>query len=158
VLTTFLEGEAREVARVLVAVLRECVETGTPVATPICLLAGGETTVTVRGGGRGGRNQELVVAAAEALSTFPAHALIASLATDGIDGASHAAGGVVDQDTVRRARALGLSSPSVFLEHNDSTSFLEPLGDLIVTGPTGTNVVDLTLLLAGDPRPARSRP
>jgi hydroxypyruvate reductase len=158
VLTTFLEGEAREVARVLVAILRECVETGTPVAPPLCLLAGGETTVTVHGGGRGGRNQELVVAAASTLASFPAHALVASLATDGIDGASHAAGGVADQETLDRARALGLASPALFLEQSDSTSFLAPRGDLIVTGPTGTNVVDLTLLLAGDPRPTRTRP
>lgn len=157
VLTTYLEGEAREAARVLVAILRECVETGTPVAPPLCLLAGGETTVAVRGAGRGGRNQELVVAASEALSSFPSHAVVASLATDGIDGASHAAGGVVDQETVPRARALGLASPALFLEDNDSTGFLAPLGDLIVTGPTGTNVVDLTLLLAGDPRPGRPR-
>jgi len=92
VLTTRLEGEAREVARVLVAVLRECVESGRPVAPPLCLLAGGETTVTVRGEGQGGRNQELAVAAAQALSGFPAPAVVASLATDGIDGASDAAG------------------------------------------------------------------
>ena len=150
VLTTRLEGEAREAARVLVAVLRECAETGRPAAPPVCLLAGGETTVTVRGPGRGGRNQELVVAAVDPLSRFPTHAVVASLATDGIDGASDAAGGVVDQDTARAAAALGLAPPAAFLEASDSTSFLGPTGGLIVTGPTGTNVVDLTLLLAGD--------
>ena len=132
------------------AVLRECAETGRPAAPPVCLLAGGETTVTVRGPGRGGRNQELVVAAVDPLSRFPTHAVVASLATDGIDGASDAAGGVVDQDTARAAAALGLAPPAAFLEASDSTSFLGPTGGLIVTGPTGTNVVDLTLLLAGD--------
>lgn len=154
-LTTFLEGEAREVARALVAVLRECVESGTPGEPPVCLLAGGETTVTVRGDGLGGRNQELVVAAAERLAALPAHAVVASLATDGIDGVSGAAGGVADHDSLRRARQLGLAPPSVFLASSDSAGFLAPLGDLIITGPTGTNVVDLTILLAGDPRVLR---
>jgi hydroxypyruvate reductase len=157
VLTTRLEGEAREASRVLVAVLRECVETGRPAAPPVCLLAGGETTVTVRGPGRGGRNQEIAVAAADPLSRFPAHAVVASLATDGVDGASDAAGGVVDQETAREAAALGLAPPAAFLAASDSTSFLGPLGGLIVTGPTGTNVVDLTVLLAGDALRGRAR-
>ncbi len=157
VLTSYLEGEAREAARVLVSVLRECVESGTPAATPVCLLAGGETTVTVRGDGAGGRNQELAVAAAEPLAGFPNFAVVASMATDGVDGASHAAGGMVDHDTVRRAREAGLPPAAAFLADNDTTNFLGPLGDLIVTGPTGTNVVDLTLLLAGDARPGRRR-
>ncbi len=155
-LTTFLEGEAREVARVLVSVLRECVESGTPGEPPICLLAGGETTVTVRGDGLGGRNQELVVAAVEPLSALPAHAVVASLATDGIDGISVAAGGIVDQDSARRARQMGLAPPAVFLGSSDSAGFLAPLGDLIITGPTGTNVVDLTILLAGNSKHLRS--
>ncbi|MBN2368861.1 MAG: glycerate kinase [Vicinamibacteria bacterium] len=150
VLTSRLEGEAREVARVLTAILRECVETGQPSPPPVCLLAGGETTVTVRGLGRGGRNQELVVASAEPLAAFPSHAVVASMGTDGIDGASMAAGGVVDQETVNRAQALGMAPCRHFLDENDSSSFLAPLGDLIVTGPTGTNVCDLVALLAGD--------
>jgi glycerate 2-kinase len=148
VLTTRLEGESREVARALVAVLRECVEEGRPAAPPVCLLAGGETTVTVRGTGHGGRNQELVVAAVEPLAAFPVAAVVASLATDGIDGHSDAAGGVADNRTVARADALGLAPPAAFLAENDSRSFLGPLGDLILTGPTGTNVMDLTALLA----------
>lgn len=149
VLTTRLEGEAREAARVLVAMLRECVETGRPSAPPVCLLVGGETTVTVRGDGRGGRNQEFALAAAGPLADFPVPAVVASLATDGIDGMSQAAGGVVDDETLRRARGLGLASQAAFLTANDSEAFLAPLGDLIVTGPTGTNVVDLAVLLAG---------
>jgi hydroxypyruvate reductase len=149
VLTTRLEGEAREVARVLVAILRECVVAGHPAPAPLCLVAGGETTVTVRGSGRGGRNQELVVAAVDPLAGVPAHAVIASLATDGIDGATDAAGGVADQESAERARALRLPPVSAFLADNDSNAFLAPLGDLILTGPTGTNVVDVTVLLAG---------
>jgi hydroxypyruvate reductase len=149
VLTTRLEGEAREAARVLVAVLRECVEHERPARPPVCLLAGGETTVTVRGEGRGGRNQEMAVAAAEALSGFPAPAVVACLATDGVDGASDAAGGVVDDRTAERAAALGLAPPAAFIAASDTRNFLGPLGDLVVTGPTGTNVVDVVLLLAG---------
>jgi glycerate 2-kinase len=149
VLTTRLEGEAVEVARALAAMLRECVEAGRPASPPVCLLAGGETTVTVKGGGRGGRNQELVLAAAEPLAAFPVAAVIASLATDGIDGNSDAAGGVADDRTLARARELGLAPPSAFLSENDSWSLLGPLGDLIVIGPTGTNVMDLTALVAG---------
>jgi hydroxypyruvate reductase len=155
VLTTRLEGEAREAARVLVAVLRECVESGHPAAPPVCLLAGGETTVTVRGRGQGGRNQELAVAAAEALAGFPVAAVVASLATDGVDGASDAAGGIVDDRTTRRANDAGLAPAAVFLAESDSRNYLGPLGELIVTGPTGTNVVDVVALLAG--RAARSR-
>jgi hydroxypyruvate reductase len=149
VLTTRLEGEAREVARCLVAILRECAEREGSRRRPTCLLAGGETTVTMAGAGQGGRNQELAVAAAASLDGFPVPAVVASFATDGIDGTSDAAGGVVDDRTVRRARALGLAAPSAFLAQSDSRNFLGPLGDLILTGPTGTNVVDIAVLLAG---------
>jgi hydroxypyruvate reductase len=148
VLTSRLTGEAREVAPVLVSLLRECVETGRPLAPPCCLLAGGETTVTVRGSGFGGRNQEMALAAAVPLSAFPREAIFASLATDGIDGRSDAAGGVVDRRTAGRARELGMAPPADFLARSDSRSFLGPAGGLILTGPTGTNVMDLTVLLA----------
>lgn len=155
VLTTRLEGEAREAARVLVAILHECVESGRPAAAPVCLLAGGETTVTVRGNGQGGRNQELAVTAAEALSGLPGPAVLASFGTDGIDGASDAAGGVVDDETTARAAALGLAPAAAFLHDNDTRNFLGPLGDLILTGPTGTNVGDVVVALAGRPRGRR---
>jgi hydroxypyruvate reductase len=148
ILTARLEGEAREVARALVAILRECIASGRPAPPPVCLLAGGETTVTVRGRGQGGRNQEMAVAAALPLAGFPVEALFASLATDGIDGHSDAAGGVVDRRTARRALALGLAPPQEFLARSDSRNFLGPADGLIVTGPTGTNVMDLTVLLA----------
>jgi hydroxypyruvate reductase len=148
VLTTRLEGEAREVARVLVAILRERAEASPRGSAPICLLAGGETTVTVRGQGQGGRNQELAVAAAAALDGFPSPAVAACLATDGVDGASDGAGGIVDDTTVARGRHLGLAPPAAFLAASDTRNYLGPLGDLVLTGPTGTNVADLVALLA----------
>jgi hydroxypyruvate reductase len=148
ILTTRLEGEAREVARVLVSILRERVDAARRGGAPVCLLAGGETTVTVRGSGQGGRNQELAVAAAQALEGFPGAAVAASLASDGIDGASDAAGGIVDDTTVERGRRLGLAPAAAFLAENDTRNYLGPLGDLILTGPTGTNVADVVALLA----------
>jgi glycerate 2-kinase len=148
VLTTRLEGEAREAGRLLTAILRECVASGRPARTPVCLVAGGETTVSVTGQGRGGRNQELALAAVAPLAAFPGPALLASLATDGVDGASDAAGAIADEATHARARRLGLAEPPTFLAENDSNGFFAALGDLILTGPTGTNVADVTVLFA----------
>jgi len=108
---------------------------------PLALVAGGETTVTVHGQGKGGRNQELALAAALALAGRP-NCVIATLATDGVDGPTEAAGAVVTGLTLERARALGLD-PHVFLGNNDAFHFFAALGDLVVTGPTGTNVNDL---------------
>ena len=151
VLTTRLEGEAREAARVLVAILRESVDRAAKASAPVCLLAGGETTVTVRGHGQGGRNQELAVSAAQALEGFEAPAVAAFLATDGVDGASDAAGGIVDDTTTARGARLGLAPPAVFLASNDTRNYLGPLGELILTGPTGTNVADIVTLIATAP-------
>jgi glycerate 2-kinase len=144
--STFVEGEAREVARVAVAIAKEIRQYGRPVAPPACVVWGGETTVTVRGDGRGGRNQELALASALALEGWPDVILVA-LATDGTDGPTDAAGALATGDTVVRARELGLD-PSDFLARNDSYRFFERLGDLIVTGPTQTNVNDLLFLFA----------
>jgi hydroxypyruvate reductase len=146
-LTDRLEGEARAAGHTLLAILRSCVETGSPAPPPVCLLASGETTVTVSGHGRGGRNQELVLSCVAGLAGFPRPAVVASLASDGIDGNSAAAGGVADDSSLRRARERGLAPPGAFLAENDSNGFLAALGDLIVTGPTGTNVLDLSLFL-----------
>lgn len=148
VLTTRLQGEAREAGRVLGALLRECGESGRPFAPATCLLACGETTVTVRGRGRGGRNQELALGAAEALDGCAAPVLLASLGSDGRDGRSPAAGGLADAGTAGRARALG-RPVSEALAASDSHGLLARLGDALVTGPTGTNVADLVVLLAG---------
>ena len=115
-------------------------------AFPACFVVGGETTVTVRGNGRGGRNTELALAAAMAMEGKPDVALM-TLATDGVDGASDDAGAIVTGDTVARARVLGLSATDA-LERNDSATFFEALGDAVKTGPTGTNVNDLVIVLA----------
>ena len=139
----------------LVAILRESVDRAIPSSAPVCLLAGGETTVTVRGRGQGGRNQELAVAAAQALEGFPAPAVAAFLATDGVDGASDGAGGIVDDTTTARGARLGLAPPAVFLAASDTRNYLGPLGDLILTGPTGTNVADIVTLIATPPGPPR---
>jgi glycerate 2-kinase len=146
VLTTFVEGEAREVGRVLAGVLREVDASAHPLARPCCIVAGGETTVTVRGQGLGGRNQELCLAAAYGLRGLK-DVVLASIGTDGNDGPTDAAGAFVDGTTLDRAAAQGLD-PAKFLSNNDSYPFFDCLGDLIRTGPTNTNVNDLYLLFA----------
>ncbi|MEW6241317.1 MAG: DUF4147 domain-containing protein [Chloroflexota bacterium] len=140
VLTTSLHGEAREAGRMLAGELRQ----SSP--RPLCLLAGGETTVTVTGDGLGGRNQELALAAALDMDGLE-NVLLVSLATDGDDGTTGAAGAAVNGQTLSRARALGLDAAD-FLRRNDSYHFFAPLNDLLVTGPTGTNVNDLVFLFA----------
>ncbi|NDJ75363.1 MAG: glycerate kinase [Chloroflexi bacterium] len=140
-LSTFIEGEAREVAQVLVGLAKEIMTHGRPVEPPACLVLGGETTVTVRGDGTGGRNQELALAAAITIQGLD-RVLIASLATDGTDGPTDAAGGLVDGTTVERGAALGLSAVKA-LANNDAYPYLERTGDLLVTGPTNTNVNDI---------------
>jgi len=144
-LSSCLEGEAREVGRVLAAVGKEVCLSAQPVAPPACLLAGGETTVTLRGPGQGGRNQELALAAALALDGFPRISLL-SAGTDGTDGPTEAAGALGDGDTCARARGLGLN-PADFLARNDSYHFFAALGDLLITGPTRTNVMDIVCLI-----------
>ncbi|MFQ5883157.1 MAG: glycerate kinase [Candidatus Methylomirabilales bacterium] len=146
-LTTALQGESREVAKALAAILLEMRWTGHPLPRPACLLLGGETTVTVRGKGKGGRNQELTLAAAIAL-VGAEDLVIFSAGTDGSDGPTDAAGAVADGQTCTRAKKAGLD-PLRALEDNDSYCFFQGLGDLIKTGPTLTNVMDVTLLLAG---------
>jgi hydroxypyruvate reductase len=141
-----LEGEAREAGRALAAMGQDVADHGRPLAAPACLVAGGETTVTLRHlGGVGGRNQELALAAALALDGREAITL-AAMGTDGIDGATEAAGALVDGRTVARARVAGLD-PLDALEWHNSGPFFEQLGDQIVTGPTGTNVNDLAVVL-----------
>ncbi len=144
-LTNRLIGEAREAGRVLTAIGHEVAASGRPLAPPACLLAAGETTVTVRGTGRGGRNQELALGAALALDGTEG-VLVAAMGTDGVDGPTDAAGAIADGTTLERARRRGLDSARA-LADNDAYPFFEALGDLIVTGPTGTNVMDLALVL-----------
>ena len=144
ILTTTLEGEAREVGKFFSALARELVRFGRPVAPPALLIAAGETTVTVRGKGKGGRNQELALSAALGIEGLPGVALL-SLGTDGRDGPTDAAGGLVDGGTVARVQAAGVD-PEGALAENDSYHALKAAGDLLITGPTGTNVADLVLL------------
>jgi len=149
IMSTSLRGEAREVAKVLVALGEEIQRTGHPFAPPVCLLFGGETTVTVRGNGRGGRNQEMCVSALREIGSQKG-LLFFSAGTDGIDGRSEAAGALVDHQSYARARELGLRLDE-FLRQNDTNQLLARTGDLLVTGPTGTNVMDLTMLfIEGD--------
>lgn len=143
-LSTFVEGEAREVAHVFSAIAKEIAHSGHPVSRPACVVTGGETTVTIRGEGKGGRNQELALAAAIQIDGLD-EATIIALATDGTDGPTDAAGAIADGSTLIRARDKDLSA-SDYLANNDSYHFFEALGDLIITGPTNTNVNDLTFV------------
>ncbi len=151
ILSTFVEGEAREVARVIAALGKELVRYNRPLPTPACLVLGGETTVTVRGQGKGGRNQELALAAALALEGWERITVVA-LGTDGTDGPTDAAGGMVDGHTVERARAAGLD-PERYLQENDAYPLLQATQDLLVTGPTLTNVNDLIFVFAEEGQP-----
>jgi len=143
-LSTFVEGEAREVAHVFSAVAKEILHSGRPVPQPACLVAGGETTVNIRGQGKGGRNQELALSAAIQLDGLN-QTMIVALATDGTDGPTDAAGAIADGSTLRRARSKKLLARE-YLANNDSYHFFEELDDLILTGPTNTNVNDLTFV------------
>jgi glycerate 2-kinase len=144
-LSSFIEGETCEVAKVHAAIAKEVLCSGRPLRRPACILSGGETTVTVHGKGKGGRNQEFVLAAALALEGCESH-VIFSGGTDGIDGPTDAAGAYVDSSTLPRARAMGLD-PRRYLANNDSYHFFEKVDALIKTGPTGTNVMDVQIVL-----------
>jgi glycerate 2-kinase len=146
-LGTYLEGEAREVAKAAAALAKGMQAQGDPLSPPSCLVWGGETTVKVRGEGKGGRNQELALSAALALDGWE-DVLMMALATDGTDGPTDAAGAVITGETLAHACELGLDARSA-LENNDSYHFFDSLGDLIRTGPTGTNVNDLLFVLVG---------
>ncbi len=144
-LTTYMEGEAREMGKLLAALAKEVAYHGQPVARPACLVLGGETTVTVKGNGLGGRNQEMALSAALVIAGMD-HLLILCAATDGTDGLTEATGAIVEGDTVARARERGLD-PLAYLSNNDSYHLFQALGDLVITGPTNTNVNDLALVL-----------
>jgi hydroxypyruvate reductase len=145
ILSTRLQGEARQVAAMLASVALEVKAGDRPAKKPACLIAGGETTVTLRGPGKGGRNQELALAAALHLEGHQGIALLAA-GTDGTDGPTDAAGAFADGATLARGRTKGLSARD-FLERNDSYTYFHQLGDLLLTGPTGTNVMDLHIIL-----------
>jgi glycerate 2-kinase len=141
-LTTFVEGEAREVARVTAALAKEVRSSEQPAPPPACLILGGETTVTLGAhSGHGGRNQELALAAALTLEGLSG-VTVAALATDGSDGPTDSAGGIIDGETVARGRIAGLDA-GLALRRHDAYPYLRATGDLLLTGPTQTNVNDL---------------
>lgn len=145
-LSTSLIGEAREVGQELAEILRKVVEGGDEIQRPACLIAGGETTVTVSGKGKGGRNQETALSAARVIVGLP-DCLFISIATDGEDGPTDAAGGAVNGHTMQKGLELGLCIED-FLADNNAYEFLERTGTLVKTGPSGSNVNDLILMFA----------
>jgi glycerate 2-kinase len=144
-LTSVVEGEARTAGTLFSSIAAEIAVSGNPVRKPAGVVVGGETVVTVRGKGLGGRNQEFALSASLGLQGVEG-AVVASVNTDGVDGPTDAAGAIVDEKTVIRARHLGLE-PELFLAESDSYNFFTKLGDLILTGPTGTNVNDISLIV-----------
>lgn len=145
ILSDALEGEARDVGKVLAGIALQVAEKGEPFARPCALLSGGETTVTLRGQGRGGRNVECLLSFALSTQGHPRiHALMGD--TDGVDGIEEIAGAVMGPDTLSRALASGLN-PRSCLDANDGHRFFQTLGDSVVTGPTLTNVNDFRAIL-----------
>jgi glycerate 2-kinase len=144
-LSSYIVGETREVAKVHAALAKEVRASGHPIRPPACLISGGETTVTLKGNGKGGRNQEFALAAAIQLDGMK-DVLLFSAGTDGTDGDTDAAGAMSDGNTCTRALQAGMS-PSRHLENNDSYPFFARLGDLVITGPTRTNVMDIRLVI-----------
>ena len=145
ILSGMMEGETREVAKAHAAIAKEVLSSENPITPPACVLSGGETTVTLQGNGKGGRNTEFALASAIALDGME-HVIILSGGTDGTDGPTDAAGALADGETVARARQGGLDSTD-YLRRNDSYTFFETLGGLVITGPTRTNVMDVCVML-----------
>jgi len=145
ILSTFVEGETKDVARVHAAIAKEVNKTGNPINIPACIISGGETTVTIRGDGLGGRNQEFVLAAAMDIQGME-KVVVLSAGTDGTDGPTDAAGAIADGETIQRATQLNLDTFN-YLQNNDSYHYFEQLNDLVKTGPTNTNVMDIRIVL-----------
>lgn len=144
-LTSYLEGEARHVGKMFAAMICEIATSGKPIPKPAGIVTGGETTVTVSGNGIGGRNQEICLGAALKINHMDG-AVVASISTDGVDGPTDAAGAIADGKTVLHAQKLNLNAEQ-FLLDNDSYTFFSKLNDLIFTGPTGTNVNDVSVIV-----------
>jgi glycerate 2-kinase len=145
ILSSAIEGETKEVAKVHTAIAKEIPASGNPISKPACIISGGETTVTITGNGLGGRNQEFVLVSATEIAGM-SDTVILSCGTDGTDGPTDAAGALADGLTIQRAEKLGMQARE-YLWNNDSYHFFEKLDDLIKTGPTNTNVMDVRLLL-----------
>ena len=144
-LTTRLSCEARAAGDVFVCIAKEIFETSRPISPPCAVIMGGETVVRIKGSGKGGRNQEMALAVAIGIEGM-SNTVFISVGSDGTDGPTDAAGGVVDGDTVSRLLASGIN-PQSALDNNDSYNALSASGDIIKTGPTGTNVNDISILL-----------
>lgn len=145
ILSSSIEGETREVAKVHTAIAREIAATGNPIEKPACIISGGETTVTIRGNGMGGRNMEFCLASAVEIEGMEGVTVLSG-GTDGTDGPTDAAGAIVDGKTLTKARSRGLD-PLLYLKNNDSYHFFEVTDDLLRTGPTMTNVMDMRIFL-----------
>ena len=145
ILSSSIVGGTREAARFHTAIAKEIISSGNPIPKPACILSGGETTVTIKGNGLGGRNQEFALAGAIEISGIEKVVLLSG-GTDGSDGPTDATGAVADHATVLRAESMGLD-PKVHLENNDAYPFFKKLGDLLITGPTHTNVMDVRIIL-----------
>lgn len=146
ILSSRIQGETRDVALFHTAILREILRTGKPIPAPACVISGGETTVTIRGEGVGGRNQEFGLAAAVDVADLDPRFVVLSGGTDGNDGPTEAAGAIVDPLTVSRGKEMGLEARA-YLNNNDAYHFFEKTKELLVTGPTNTNVMDVRLML-----------
>lgn len=146
ILTSQIQGEAREIGKAASGILSEILASGHPIQRPACLLMGGETTVTIRGEGKGGRNQELVLSALISLKNVNEQYILISCGTDGTDGPTDAAGGMISNETWEKVRNQKMK-PQEFLDQNDAYHFLEKVDGLIKTGPTGTNVMDIIIVL-----------
>jgi len=145
ILSSSIVGETREAARFHAALVKEVISSGNPLPRPACIISGGETTVTMKGHGRGGRNQEFALAGAIEISGLKQVVLLSG-GTDGTDGPTDAAGAIADDTTFKRANSMGLD-PKAYLDHNNAYPFFQSLGDLLITGPTHTNVMDVRILL-----------
>jgi hydroxypyruvate reductase len=143
VLASGIQGETREIARMHAAIAREIVDNGRPIRPPACIVTGGETTVTLKGEGLGGRNQEFVLAAALDIAGLPG-TVVFSAGTDGTDGPTDAAGAIADGESLSRK-----PDAAAFLAANDSYRYFQALDDLVITGPTNTNVMDVRIVLVG---------
>ena len=145
ILSSSIEGETREAARFHAAIAKEVISSGNPIQRPACILSGGETTVTIKGNGLGGRNQEFALAGSIEISGMEKIVFLSG-GTDGTDGPTDATGAVADHTTAQRAKSMSLD-PKAHLNNNDAYPFFQKLGDLLITGPTHTNVMDVRILL-----------
>lgn len=148
ILSSMIEGETRDVALVHAGIAKEILASGLPVKRPACIISGGETTVTIKGSGLGGRNMEFALASAIHLKNSPGFVVILSGGTDGNDGPTDSAGAFADPTTVERGKGAGVEATE-YLAANNSYHFFEKIGDLLITGPTKTNVMDVRLVLVG---------